>query len=102
MLAQEARSILTELSKDTNLPEDLSSALDALEFGHSSSDELVTRTRTLVEEFIGELCVSLVQDCMACPKTKKRREAPPLDLTNMQISQGYAHDMYISCGGIHT
>lgn len=100
LLAQLGGSMLSSLT--THPPTYLVETLDALEYGHSSSDPLAISTHKLVGELVEDLLASIVIDCMENPKAKRRRETQPLDYMNMHIHKGYTNETYILCGGVET
>lgn len=105
LLAQLGNDILTNLEKNMQIPLPASTAqvldvLDALETGRPSADPLAISTHEIVQGFIGDMLSGLVVKCMKYPKTRRRREEPPLDHVNVQIRQGYPNDAFILCGGL--
>jgi hypothetical protein len=95
--ARLGRNILRDLG---TYSEDVTSALDSLEFGLSSADPLITATHELVGEFISDMVSNIVGECMLNPKTKRRRERTTVDLSNVRIRRGYPYDMFVLCGGL--
>lgn len=96
--AQIGRSILLNIARPH--PPELTSALDALEFGLPSHDSLIIATHELVGEFISDMTSKIVVECMKNPKAKRRRERISTDFSNVRIRHGYPYDIFTLCGGL--
>lgn len=100
-LAQFGRHILKTIG---TYPPSVLEELDVLEFGGaasiSQSTSLVSATHELVEEFMDDFIAHIVLECLENPKTKRRRDPPPIDVSNTRIQAGYAADTFVVCGGL--
>ncbi len=102
-LAQFGRHIVERLEtypSSSSILEELAMLEEGASSESMTESMLVSSTRELVEEFMNDVIARIVYRCLDTPKTKRRRDPPPIDASNTRIQAGYAADSFVVCGGL--